>query len=82
MITPLHQPIWSLTVSHRTLIRMRELASSATSQGKLPVSAATIWRWVAEKRFPQPFKLGDNTTVWDMDAVEAFIAAQAGRGER
>lgn len=42
----------------------------------LPVSQATIWRWVREKRFPAPFKLGEGTTVWDADLVERFIAAQ------
>lgn len=45
-------------------------------QGRLPVSAATIWRWVAHGAFPQPFKLGKCTTVWDAAEVEAFIEQQ------
>ena len=28
------------------------------------VSRPTVWRWVAEGRFPQPFKLGQATTRW------------------
>jgi predicted DNA-binding transcriptional regulator AlpA len=36
-----------------------------------------VWRWVAEGRFPPPFKLGPNTTVWDLDQVEAHLARQA-----
>jgi predicted DNA-binding transcriptional regulator AlpA len=58
------------------VIRMSQLATSGEKMGLLPVSPATIWRWVAAGRFPKPFKLGAGTTVWDASAVEAFIAAQ------
>jgi phosphoribosylaminoimidazolecarboxamide formyltransferase/IMP cyclohydrolase len=30
-----------------------------------------------EGKFPAPFKLGPNTTVWDVDQVEAHLAQQA-----
>ena len=58
------------------VIRLAQLASTKNNPGLLPVSQATIWRWVREHRFPAPFKLGEGTTVWDADSVEAFIAAQ------
>lgn len=58
------------------VIRLAQLASTKTSPGMLPVSQATIWRWVREKKFPAPFKLGQGTTVWDAEAVEQFVAAQ------
>jgi prophage regulatory protein len=60
------------------VIRIAELATTKGKPGKLPVSPATIWRWVREDRFPKPFKLGDAVTVWDLDLVEAFIDRQAG----
>lgn len=49
--------------------------------GKLPVSPATIWRWIREGRFPAPFKLGKNVTVWDEDVIDQFLAAQAVEGQ-
>lgn len=58
------------------VIRLAQLASTKGSPGLLPVSQATVWRWVREKRFPAPFKLGQATTVWDLDSVERFIAEQ------
>lgn len=58
------------------VIRLAQLASTKSSPGLLPVSQATIWRWVREKKFPAPFKLGAATTVWDAAAVERFIAEQ------
>jgi len=59
------------------VIRLAELASTKSKPGRLPVSAATLWRWVKEGTFPAPFKLGPNTTVWNVDEVEAHIARQA-----
>lgn len=60
------------------VIRIGELASRPNKPGKLPVSPATIWRWVRAGQFPQPFKLGPATTVWDADQVEAFLAQRSG----
>lgn len=56
--------------------RIRQLASEKGRTGLLPVGSATIWRWTKSGRFPQPFKLGAMTTVWDAAEVDAFIAAQ------
>lgn len=58
--------------------RISEVASSKGKKGLVPVSPATVWRWVADGKFPAPFKLGANTTVWDLDQVEQFLAQRAG----
>ena len=63
-------------MAHR-VIRIADLATTKDRAGRLPVSPATLWRWVAQSKFPAPFKLGPNTTVWDLDQVEAFLAKQA-----
>ena len=60
------------------VIHISELASTPAKPGKLPVSPATVWRWVREGKFPKPFKLSECVTVWDLAQVEAFIASRAG----
>ena len=55
--------------------------AKAAKAGKLPVSPATIWRWTREGRFPAPFKIGKNVTVWDEDEIDQFLAAQVGEGQ-
>lgn len=60
--------------------RMRQLATTPTHKGLLPVSPATIWRWVREGQFPKPFKLGERTTVWDADAVDKFLQERRTNG--
>ena len=60
------------------VFRIRDLATCQGRAGILPVSPATVWRWVAEGKFPAPFKLGANTTVWDADKVEQFLAQRSG----
>lgn len=59
------------------VIRLAQLArTKKRPDSLLPVSPATVWRWVKNGTFPKPFKLAAGTTVWDAVAVEAFIAAQ------
>jgi predicted DNA-binding transcriptional regulator AlpA len=60
------------------VIRVSDLATTKDKPGLLPVSPATVWRWVREGKFPKPFKLGESVTVWDAAEVEAFIAQRAG----
>lgn len=62
----------------KRVFRIRDLATTSRTSGLLPVSPATVWRWVAQGKFPAPFKLGENTTVWDADKVEQFLAQRAG----
>jgi predicted DNA-binding transcriptional regulator AlpA len=62
----------------KRVYRLLQLVGNKEKHGLLPVSGATIWRWVRDGRFPKPFKLGAATTVWDAAEVEAFIAAQQG----
>ena len=64
------------------VFRISELASTKDKPGRLPVSPATVWRWVAEGRFVKPFKLGANTTVWDADLVEQWLSQQSGRSPK
>ena len=61
-------------------IRLNELATVNGKAGKLPVSPATIWRWVRNGTFPKPFKLGASVTVWDVEAVDRFLAQRADAG--
>jgi predicted DNA-binding transcriptional regulator AlpA len=60
------------------VFRIADLATTKKKAGLLPVSPATVWRWVQQGRFPKPFKLGDHVTVWSAEAVEAFIEKRAG----
>lgn len=37
------------------------------------VSPATLWRLVKARRFPQPLKLGPQTTRWRADEIAAHL---------
>ena len=41
--------------------------------GILPISSATLWRWVKAKEFPEPVKLSPRVTGWRVAEVEAWI---------
>jgi prophage regulatory protein len=62
----------------RRVARLSDVANTKGRQGRVPASAATIWRWVKQGTFPAPFKIGPNVTVWDLDEIDAFLAQRAG----
>lgn len=62
------------------IIRIAELATTPNKPGMLPVSPATIWRWVRDGKFPKPFKLGTCVTGWHVDEIDAFVAARRKEG--
>ena len=45
----------------------------------VPVSASTLWRWVAAGRFPAPLKLSERVTAWRCEDVRAWLAQQAAK---
>ena len=49
------------------------------------LSVASIWRKLKDptSNFPKPFKIGPNSTVWDLNEVEAWIeACKEARGSK
>lgn len=56
--------------------KVRKGNSTETRKGLLPVSPATIWRWVKDGTFPKPFKIGENSTCWCAAEVDAWLASR------
>ncbi len=59
------------------IIRIADIATTPTKAGILPVSPATIWRWVRADKFPKPFKIG-SITAWHAVDIDNFIAKCSG----
>lgn len=38
----------------------------------IPISDATLWRWIKQKKFPAPVKLGPGVTAWRVSDVQAW----------
>ncbi|WP_442782289.1 helix-turn-helix transcriptional regulator [Collimonas fungivorans] len=49
--------------------------------GIVPISAATLWRWVAAGKFPAPIKLGERVTAWLSVDVQRWLDAQNGANQ-
>jgi excisionase family DNA binding protein len=43
----------------------------------LAMSRPTLYRWVAEKRFPSPIKMGSRMARWTPSAIESWLALRA-----
>lgn len=48
----------------------------------IPVSSATLWRWVKAGAFPAPVKLGTGMTAWRVGDVRAWLQARQKSGNR
>lgn len=53
------------------------IRQSSLIPGIVPVSSATLWRWVKELKFPAPVKLGENTTAWRCEDVRKWLDEKA-----
>jgi len=40
----------------------------------IPISNATLWRWVRAKTFPAPVKLGPRVTAWRWEDIQVWMA--------
>jgi prophage regulatory protein len=45
----------------------------------IPVSPATLWRWVKTGQFVAPVKLGNNTTAWRCEDVRQWLDAKGSK---
>jgi excisionase family DNA binding protein len=43
----------------------------------LAMSRPTLYRWVAERRFPAPIKMGSRMARWTPSAIESWLALRA-----
>ena len=58
--------------------KYQRLILPAEVESQTGLSKRQLRRMVAEGRFPKPYKLASQTTVWDAQAVETFLAQQKG----
>jgi predicted DNA-binding transcriptional regulator AlpA len=51
----------------------RQLLSAKQVATRLSVTPRTVWRWVAEKRLPEPVRLSRKCVRWWNTDVEYFL---------
>jgi prophage regulatory protein len=49
--------------------------------GILPISSATLWRWVSIGKFPKPVKISANITAWRVEDVIKWLKAMENQFE-
>jgi prophage regulatory protein len=54
-------------------IRIKEVAT------KIGLGPSTIYRMVAEGRFPRPFPIAPNRIAWIEDDIDTWLAEKAGK---
>ena len=54
------------------LIRLKEV------QHRVGLGRSTIYRWMAEGKFPKPVQLGGYAVAWAEDEIQAWISGRLG----
>ena len=75
MNTPV-SPNWFDQTPDSAFLRERQLIGDwrdPYSPKLIPISRATLWRLVKNKKFPVPQKIGPNTTAWNCGEVRAWL---------
>jgi predicted DNA-binding transcriptional regulator AlpA len=57
--------------------RIKQLTTNGKSKGLLPISRATIFRWVKDGRFPRPKRLGPRVIAWLAADVDDWVKKSA-----
>ena len=65
----------------RNLISTRDLISTPKRPGLLPISRATLQRWLHKGQFPRPHALSSSTFVWDLDEVMLWLDQTKGSND-
>ena len=47
--------------------------SNPPIQPIIPVAKSTWWDGVKKGKYPKPYKIGNNTTVWRSDEIQALV---------
>ncbi len=41
---------------------------------RVGVKRSTLYRWISDRRFPPPLRIGENTSAWVESEVDQWIA--------
>ncbi|AOA57115.1 helix-turn-helix transcriptional regulator [Acinetobacter larvae] len=66
----------SRNLQYEQFVRMKDLANRPDSKGLIGVSSQTLWRWIQQKKFPAPTKIGSNISIFRMSEIQAWMKAQ------
>ncbi len=62
---------------HPCFFREKELTTSTTSKGVLPISKSTLWRLIKADMFPEALSFGA-TVAWRVADVDAWLIKHMG----
>ena len=55
-------------------------ARAKAAYAHFQIARSTLWQWTKSRRgFPQPLKAGEKVTLFDINAIDAFLKAQAAK---
>jgi predicted DNA-binding transcriptional regulator AlpA len=67
---------WFDELPDAALVREHQIIDKGGNRSPLVcVSSSTWWRWVRAGKAPQPFRLSDGVSVWQVGRLRAWLVA-------
>ena len=61
-------------------IQKPHYARAKAACAHFPIARSTLWQWTKScDGFPKPLKAGEKVTLFDINAINAFLKAQAAK---
>ena len=51
----------------KRMLRVKEVANTTG------LGVSTVWKYVKEDKFPKPYKISDQVTVWNSEEIESWM---------
>ncbi len=66
--------------SEKILENAPNYARAKAACAHFQIARSTLWQWTKSRQgFPQPLKAGEKVTLFDINAIDAFLKAQAAK---
>ena len=60
------------------LVPLPQYARARVAAKHFQIGKSTLWQWTSRPGFPTPLKAGPKVTLFDINAIDAYLKAQAG----
>lgn len=68
-----------MAASLPTLEVKPQYARASVAAKYFQIGKSTLWQWTSRPGFPTPLKAGPKVTLFDINAIDTYLKAQAGR---
>lgn len=68
-----------MSTPERSPANKPQYARAKEAAAHFRIGRSTLYEWLSRPGFPQPFKASQRVTLFDLNAIDAYLKAQQGK---